>query len=174
MKADLYPNSNQIPFVQGMVWYRVTNLKQYRHLMTYIDTADYLPKMSDDTFHTLSMQRAIVDDKPAVNIPVTSKALPDGKQMTVEVGAPLNRLALPMVVYDNHYTVKVDGKNYPLKSNKDHVLTVNNLAVGKHTVRVSYHNGLLTAMISVLTLAGLIIVLLPEKLMLKRKTKKQL
>ncbi|KRL18325.1 hypothetical protein FD12_GL000033 [Lentilactobacillus rapi DSM 19907 = JCM 15042] len=163
IKADLYPNSNQIPFVQGMVWYRVTNLSQYKHLMTYIDTGDYLPKMSDDTFHTLSMQRAIQDNNPAVNIPVEAKSQPAGKQMTVEVGTPTKSLALPFVIYDQHYTVKVDGKKYPLKSNRDHVLTVNNLAVGKHTIQVHYHNGLMTAMISLLTIVGLVAILWPKE-----------
>ncbi|GHP13294.1 hypothetical protein YK48G_07190 [Lentilactobacillus fungorum] len=164
IKADLYPNSNQIPFVQGIVWYRVTNLQQYRHLMTYIDTADYLPKMTDDTFHTLSMQRAIQDNNPAVNIPVDEKSQPAGKTMTVDIGAPLKELALPFVIYDHHYTVKVDGKQVPLASNSSHILTVTNLTTGKHTIQVSYHNGLLTALILILTLGGLVAIAWPKQM----------
>ena len=157
IKADLYPDSNQMPLVQGIFWYRVTNLRQYRHMMTY------LPKMSDDMFKTLAMQRAIQDNNPAVNIPVLSKSHSKGKKMTVDIGTPIKSLALPFVIYDRHYTVTLDGKRYPVKVNQNHVLTINHLSVGEHTIRVSYHNDGLTAIICGLTLLGLMAILLPQK-----------
>lgn len=163
IKADLYPDSNQMPLVQGIFWYRVTNLRQYRHMMTYLPVTDYLPKMSDDMFKTLAMQRAIQDNNPAVNIPVLSKSHSKGKKMNVDIGTPIKSLALPFVIYDRHYTVTLDGKRYPVKVNQNHVLTINHLSVGEHTIRVSYHNDGLTAIICGLTLLGLMAILLPQK-----------
>lgn len=155
INADLYPNSNQIQVVQGMVWYRVTNLKQYQHFMTYINTADYLPKMSDNKFQTLSMQRAIQDHDPKLNLPITETSHPHGKTMVVSLSAPVSSLSLPFVIYDNHYTVKLDGKSIPVKTDHNHILTVNKLKAGKHTVQVSYHNGLMSWLITILTALGI-------------------
>lgn len=83
--------------------------------------------------------------------------------MIVDIGTPIKSLALPFVIYDRHYIVTLDGKRYPVKVNQNHVLTINHLSAGEHTIRVSYNNDWLTAIICGLTLLGLIAIWLPQK-----------
>lgn len=161
LKTKLYPNSNQIQFVQGIAWYRVTNQAQYKNLMGYIDTADYLPQMKHTKFQQLSMQQAIVNNTPSLAIPVAKMPFSNGTNMTFEASAPFKSVNLPFVIYDKHYTVMMDGHPYPVKTDKDHVLTLKNVSMGRHFVKVTYSNPLMTVLISILTLGGIVAVLLP-------------
>lgn len=162
LKTKLYPNSNQIQFVQGIAWYRVTNRTQFDHLMGYINTADYLPQMTSSKFQQLSMQQGIANNVAALSTPVAKTPIPDGARMTFEASSQLKSFTLPFVIYDKHYTVMLDGHKYPIQTDSDHVLQLRNVNPGKHHVKVVYHNPLMSVLIGVFTIAGMIMILIPS------------
>ncbi|MDO4902930.1 MAG: hypothetical protein Q3959_01570 [Limosilactobacillus sp.] len=133
-----WTSSNNLPWREEKLSYKITNHKQERNILFYHDVTDYLPKRTVSVFNEIQYPHRMAIYNNGMAFKVHTRPIPDGAIMKFNANKSYESVELPFVLYNHMYKIWVDGKKSSLKIGAHNLVELKNVNFGGHTVKVEF------------------------------------